>query len=214
MIYSLAGYGLLTGLAVIGSANLAEAIFELCKTGLWVSGIFTFILYISINQSTITNFSRLITIGAGAQAVIALGQYSGLMFTGIPGAGDLAGTMVNKNQLAAALSLMFPFTVYTAYRGGPLWRFVAAAAAMLSMAVIILSNTRAVWVAMFCATFATLVVFYFRTRGTPTLHGLFTRHRNKLVCIAGSLIIVLGLFSSPLLRRSGQQSVQDRVMSI
>lgn len=214
LVLALGGYVVFAAIAVIGAGNLAEAIFEFLKISLWAGAIITLIIVLSRNHTLIVHYSHLLTLVAGAQGIIALSQYSGLAFTQFPGAGDMIGTMVNKNQLAAAMCLSFPFTLYAMYRGGLFWRISGVIAAISSLAVIVLSNTRAAWMAMPLGCFAALLVLAVGVWTTRSLRASLVRHRGKLIAMVAVLIVVLGLFSSPILRHSDQQSVLDRFSSI
>ncbi len=214
LILAMCGYLLFTAVSIFQAANAAEAVFEFLKICLWAGGFFIFIFILYKNRSAITLLCRLIAIATGGLSIIALAQYSGLAFATIPGNGPLYATMANKNQLAAVLCLMFPFTLYAVFHGGTVWRIVTAAAVVLSVAVIVLSNTRAAWVAILAATPAAIIVFLVCARRTRELRGQLTAHWKKILIPAAGLVLAVVIFSSPLLRKSGQQSVPERLHSI
>ena len=214
LVVALMGYVLVNALAAAAAANKAEAIWELLKTALWAGAILTFIVVFAQHRSMITPFSRLVTLAAGVQAIIALGQYGGVAFAGIPGTGGMTGTMANRNLLASALALMFPFALYVAYRGGAVWRVLASAAVVLSLAVIVVSNTRAAWLAMLAGTLGEAVVVFGSMGKTLELRKFVKLHRTRIIIFGAAVAIIVGLFSSPLFRHTGQQSVRDRLFSI
>lgn len=214
LVLAFCGYLLFTALSITRAANLAEALFEFLKICLWAGGFFVFVFALYKNHFAVALFSRLGALAAIGLSLIALGQYSGLAFTGIPGNGTFYATMANKNQLAAALCLLFPFTLHAVWRGGKAWRLIGAVAAILSLAVIALSNTRAAWVAMTGAAFLSVMVLLICAWKPLSLRRKFTAHWKAIGMVIVMLAGVIALFSSPLVRHSGQQSVADRLQTM
>jgi hypothetical protein len=99
-------------------------------------------------------------------SLIGICQHSDLAFTGIPGHHDgIYATMSNKNLLASALFLCFPFALYGIWRLSGIWNFMSGAAALLIFTVLVITRARAVWLGMAVSAMLALPMAVFLHKG-------------------------------------------------
>jgi len=185
------------GLCVLSlsqTANIGESLFQLSKT----ITPFIFLGAISVamvrNPSLMHHISRTLTVVALLLALVGWCQYLNIAFTSLPGNIVPYGTMANKNLLASAIFLCVPFIFYTLTKTTRLWTACSCAALIVSLALIVISRTRGVWVALVAATVVTAilaVLFRKRLRDQSRAAGA-PRRGLRAAVIAVVLVAVVG----------------------
>jgi O-antigen ligase len=121
----------------------------------------------------------------------------------------VTGLMFHKNEYSTALLLMLPFIGYAIYIYRGAWKITAFVTALLILSMIILVQTRAVWVGFAIAFFiiALVYMFYARALSLPRLY------RNILsACMITGLLGIAVIFSME--KPRDPNSLLGRVRSI
>ena len=144
-------------LSLTRSVNPVEGLFEFLKSFLAVAFCYTACAILCHSDNGILRLTRAMIFTGTSLSLIGICQHSDLAFTGIPGHHDgIYATMANKNLLASALFLCFPFALYGIWRLSGIWNYMSGAAALLIFTVLVITRARAVWLGM--AVSATLVL--------------------------------------------------------
>ncbi len=209
MLIVLAGYVLTVALSLTQAGNVAEGVLETTRVALMAALVVLFAIVLSREPRAFGLLARSVTVVAAAIAVIGLCQYYEVAFEGYVRDGGLA----NRNLLASALCLMLPFMVFVNLQGGAAWRWIATVAGALSVAVVVLSNSRATWFALVVAGVATLVVWWINVRKKqPAARSRSIRRRFGVAAIFVA-VATATLFATPFVRKADQKSVLTRVAS-
>jgi hypothetical protein len=121
--------------------------------------------------------------------------------------------MGNKNLFASALFLMLPFCLYGVVRGRPLLRVAACSAVALVLVLVLLSRTRAVWLALFVSvvlTTAILLLTVYQHRLKPS-----ARMNKALGWRLGLIALsILCLVAAVVSLRGSPRSIRGLVASV
>lgn len=207
--YSLFGFLLFTALSLSSAHVPAEAVMETGKAALWVSLVVVFTMIMRRNRSAFGLFARGLTVVAVCLAAIGICQYYDVAFAGYVRSGGLA----NRNLLASALCLLLPFVLYVILHGGIIWRRFGLAAIVPAIAIVMLTNSRATWFALALATIVLIGAWLVLSRNVQISAGQLPIWKRRAVAAFLVAAITAVLFSTPILRRSDQQSVVDRAMT-
>ncbi|MEA3296906.1 MAG: O-antigen ligase family protein [candidate division Zixibacteria bacterium] len=214
LVFALGGYVLFAVVSLSQASNTAEAGFDLSRTFLTIGMFVLLTLVTGRDRSAFGVICRVISLAAIGLSLTGLLQYYNLAFTDIPGNVIPYATMANRNLLISALCMMFPFVLYIVVQGDSLWRKLAAVSGLLSMVVIVISYTRAVWIAVATATIVTLVIFIVNSgRMSVSRDQLATFRKSILIGLAimAAVIIICG---GLLVRHGEGESVLDRIASL
>ncbi len=163
------------------SINPVEGLFECLKSFLAVTFCYTVCVLLYHSENGILRLTQAMILTGTSLALIGIGQHIDLAFTGIPGYHNgIYATMVNKNLLASALFLSFPFALYGIHRLSGAWSFVSGTAALLIFMALIITRARAVWLGMVVSAVFTLLIAAFlhkkkifqNTVETPSRKGI------------------------------------------
>ncbi|MCK4461942.1 MAG: O-antigen ligase family protein [candidate division Zixibacteria bacterium] len=209
ILIALAGYGLTVALSLTQAGNVAEGVLETARVALMAALVILFAVVLSREPGAFGLLAQSLTVVAAAIAVIGLCQYYEVAFEGYVRNGGIA----NRNLLASALCLMLPFMIVVNLQGGAVWRWITTVAGTLSVAVVMLSNSRATWFALVVAGVATLVVWWINVRKKhPAAKSRSIRRRFGVAAIVVA-VATAALFATPYVRHSNQESVMSRAAS-
>jgi O-antigen ligase len=194
IVLAMLGYLVFSGISVFKSTCLSEGLFDLQKI---IVGFLFFVLVAGLLSSNGKYpgmiIKVVILVGLGL-ALIAVSQYFELGFTWIPGHHAPNATMVNKNLLASFLFLTMPFALYGVYRYKDFWRIVAACSIMLSLYVILIGQTRAVWAALALSTPLTLLALTAMKRKASAA-GILNSRRAIIIIVAVILAFLMAILT-------------------
>jgi O-antigen ligase len=146
---------LLTGLtyclwnlvALYSAINPKESVFETSRT---FANLF-FLLIVSLavykERNRVLGLCKALVVMALVQSVVGILQYYDLGFTNLPGNFKPYGLMANRNLFGSAQVLLLPFGLYTLFAGKRIWKYVSAISLIALAFSILLSQTRAAWLA-------------------------------------------------------------------
>lgn len=146
-----------SGFSMAAAFNVSEGIFVLLKM-LMVFEFFIFLSMSLINgRVRIGDLSQAATILAIVFSIVGIMQFHGLGFGWIPGNGHLYGIMAGKNLFSSALFLILPLVLYGWICSTGVWRWGAGVGIAAMLYLIIVAQTRAVWLAGVIGALAVLV---------------------------------------------------------
>jgi len=153
-------YLLVAALAFGPALNAGESLAELLKIFLALAFLAITTLLFGASPNAIAILSRTVTIAAIAAASIGLCQYFFIAFNSIPGNFLVYGTMANKNLFASFIFICSPFAIYGFLQFAGFWRSASACALALISFCVVITQTRAVWVAIAAAAALMVIVFF------------------------------------------------------
>ncbi|HBX51035.1 MAG: hypothetical protein A2275_09940 [Bacteroidetes bacterium RIFOXYA12_FULL_35_11] len=150
------------------SINFADGLFEWMK--IFLAGGFLFLLVQNMknDDALIEKISKIIVIVSGIALFTGLFQlYDILVHEGLThqSAYKMSSLYANKNIFAEIMFVSLPFTIYCGFTYRGLWKISGFLFSFFSVVLIIISLTRAVWVAAilsFVMSLPLLYFFYFR----------------------------------------------------
>ena len=190
-------YILYSAIAVTYSINTTDAIFELSKLILFLSVIFTFIVFYNNSSRLILNFTRVISLIS--LIIVFIGIYQILSIENKLELShqvmyQISSVFANKNIFSEVLLLLFPFSVYNFIYEKKIFRAIALMNIVLILFFIIILLSRASWVAFLISMFLTFLFLLVFTKKTFTF--LIKKTLNKKITwILFIFISVIIIFS-------------------
>ncbi len=174
-------------ISLIRAINHAEAIFDATRACLSLALLTALTWLVLIEDRIVMIAARTITAAALLQSAIGLMQYFNVGFTWIPGSYEPYGAIGHSHLYASYLLLSSPFSLFLYSCPNKMWRGLSAAALILSLVCIVLTTSRAVWLAAFGAACITIGLRFLFKRPDDSVSKII----KKLT--APSLIIVAAL---------------------
>lgn len=153
-------------LASFRSINPGDGLFELLKTGLFVSLYFLLLLAFRNSESNQKLLFRMITVSSLVFILIGINQFYPQFLKSIESGKALkidysiTSSLGNKNFFAELLLLMLPFSVLTLISGTRFWKVTAVVAIALTVIILLLLQTLSTWVGIAAGFMMVSVVFY------------------------------------------------------
>ncbi|MCF8369652.1 MAG: O-antigen ligase family protein [Bacteroidales bacterium] len=108
---------------------------------------------------------------------------------------EIKGLMAHKNQYSISLFLLLPFNIGAIVYFEKIWKRLAIIALVVNLTMIIILQTRAVWMALFFASIFVLVNIIIINRKKQIIK-IDSRFRKRLFIISGATIVLFfGLIS-------------------
>jgi O-antigen ligase len=203
------GYLVFSGITIFNSTCLSEGLFDLQKI------LVAFLFFVLVAGLMSVNgkypgiiIKAVILVGMGL-ALIAILQCFELGFDWLPGHHIPYATMANKNLLASFLFLTMPLALYGVYRYKDIWRIVAAGSILISLYVIIIGQTRAVWAALTLSTVLSLLLLLFMKRKAGIANILNARR----IMIAAAAVILVFLVATLTLLTADRNENQTQLFN-
>ncbi|MBW8038993.1 MAG: tetratricopeptide repeat protein [Planctomycetes bacterium] len=206
------GYLLFSLISLTKALNITEGIYEILKIMVSIVYLFLATIILSKNRNYIPILIKTIIVAATALSLIGFYEYVIFGF-GKSELYPITGTMAQRNLFSSALFLMLPFCLYSVLGFHNYWKFIGSVSIIPILTLILLNQTRSVWVGLFvsvCITTFT-IVFLFKFRKLEIPKALFLR---RILYIATALIISCVLFGYLHLKSSSRDSLADRAGSI
>lgn len=154
-------YFLFSLTSLFGAINFNEGLFELLKIGLWIT-LFIMIVQLLNNGATKAILFKTLIVSSAVLSVIGLMQLADFAFTSIPGHVIPYGTLGNRNIFIPSLLMTLPFVVHEVVASSSKkWKALAIFSLILNLFVVIASEMRTVWIALFVAMFILGVILIF-----------------------------------------------------
>jgi O-antigen ligase len=182
------------------AVNYKESFFDIVRTFIFVSFIAVSSVVFLHTETWQDKLPKFVIIAAAIALVLGAVQYFRHV---IAGTSDLlpdgrsvlylvSGLMFHKNEYSTALMLMLPFTGYGIFRFRKVWRLASILITLLILIMIVLVQTRAVWVGLAASFFsvAVIYIFYARKLGLPLVY------RNVLMGATIAGIVLIGVIFS------------------
>ncbi|MDF1545919.1 MAG: O-antigen ligase family protein [bacterium] len=159
LFVAIIGYLAIVCLSCLASFNIGESLYESGKR------ILPFVLLLLLIQSLKREPTKLpgllsltVTIAALAVGLVGIAQLYSLAFLDLPGNVIPYATMANRNLFASFLVLSLPFALITARSELRIKRGLGVVTTAVIIFTIVVSQTRAVWVALAIAGLSALVL--------------------------------------------------------
>jgi len=210
-------YLLWTILSITWAVNPSEGLFEITKTFLSLLLLLLFVTVFSRLEKAFEFLIKSILISSVIATSIGLYQY----FMNVPGLSgykqfmalyEIKGLMAHKNQYAISLFLMLPFVLSGILFLKSWWRIISGYSTLMVLVLIILIQTRSVWVALIISALA----FSFLWILTNFRIKQFVKKQTlKRVVIIGGIFLVTGVVNFIFVQKSGAGDLlKSRVGSI
>lgn len=185
------GYVVVSTLALTQAGNIAEGVFDISRTVVALAALGILSLAFVLDESLPRFVARAQTLAGTGLAIIAISQFFHLGFEGIPGNHIPYATMANKNLLSSALFLILPGMLFNWVRASGLERWLSLNSISLVGYVLLISQTRSVWLAIICS--GILTGFLALKLGGPGLFGKidFSGLRRAALPAASAAAVVL-----------------------
>lgn len=186
-------YFLLTAASLALAVNPVEGLTELFKWALLAT------LFFLMHQLLFTNdgFKTIVLQGFTLNVVMAvfIGTFQLFNLTGWgedPNAlYEVKGLMAHKNQYSISLFLLLPMVIIAGYRLSGFWKKTAWAGAGGAIIIIVILQTRAVWLALAAGMILLLVVVLFNREFIPAFTRLSSVFKTGIRIFLGVFILVV-----------------------
>lgn len=194
-------YLLVSFISLQSSINYADGIFEWLKLFLFGTSIFSIAVYFYNYKDLIELFTRSVTI---LNAIIVLiGLYQFMTVFGNANVTHsttyvVTGTFGHKNIFAEMLFLTFPFTLYNVFTGTKNWKLLAGISSALTLFLITITLTRAVWLSTVIGLFLSFPFYFFAIRSSENFSSFFKGNKkNTQIALAllVSIFISIAVYS-------------------
>jgi len=209
------GYLLFSLISLTKALNITEGIYEILKLLVSIVYVFLATIILSKNKNYISILIKTIIIAAKILSLIGLYEYFTYGF-GESGLYPITGTMAQRNQFSSALFLMLPFCLYSIFVFNNYWKALCIIPTTLILILLLLNQTRSVWLALLVSTAATIIalMLLFLFRKSKTVKEPVTYVFKMPVYIVTVLVIVGTVFGYLYLRENSTNSLGDRFNSI
>jgi O-antigen ligase len=161
------------------------------------------------SQETVLQICKMFVVVAIIQSFVGTLQFYDIAFKELPGANAKPfGLMANRNLFGSAQAFVIPFVIFILYKGSRNWRVPSIIALVGLIVSLILSQTRAAWLASLAMVLVALILVMFFSP---------TNRKKWLIGTAGFLIAVVAIGGLLLVTDSDgilRQQVKERTASL
>ena len=187
------GYLLSCLVSLLQATNLGEGLYDSAKVFMSVVFLLVSIIILGRKSTCILDLGKAVVISAMVFAIIGFHQYAVYNSVSTFRHFAMTGTMGNKNLFASALFLMLPYCLYVGLRSRGFWRLASVSATGAIVMAILLSRTRAVWLALAVSGILTTALWLLRVRRYGMrFSGDIRRRLLRGACQLLIVIVVLG----------------------
>jgi O-antigen ligase len=188
---------LLTSLiSVYISCNFADAVFEWLKIFLLGNSIFATSIYFYHHKKFIEQFISAINILNAVIVVIGLVQFL-IIFSKQnvthTATYEVTATFGHKNIFAEMLFLTFPFTLYNLFTKQGKWKWLSGISAFLTLFLITLTLTRAVWLATILGFLMSFPFYFYAISKGKNIGSQFKKYKKNILIVG---VLFLAIFAS------------------
>ncbi len=193
-------YALFTVSSILVAQNSGEAIYQASIILLYSAWLFAAMQIAT--KEILPLLLRTIAVIGCAVSFIALFQFFDLGFGFIPGGSVPFATMTTKNLLSSFLFLTLPGTLYVAIVEKKNWEMFGLVTITMSVFVLLITQTRAVWLGSSIAALVACVLFVFAKKRSNLWSKYRRNIRNSAIAVAACLIAIFVFNVAP---RTGQR---------
>jgi len=207
-------YVLVTVISITSAINISEAIFDTMRILLGINLLIIGSIIFTKYENSINIFRNAIVVCSFISCIIGLCQYYEIAFQSISGASTITSTLANKNIFTSLLCISFPFTLYGLQSSSKLWKIFNLLTAVLILFIIVISQTRASWVAFTVALILTSVIYlvWSRKHRIHTVGNEKRRLNYKPFLIVLMIIVIIA--GAGILSQNSYQKTITRAKSI
>jgi O-antigen ligase len=191
-------------ISLLNAVNLAEGLWQWLKTCLFVIFFYAASVVIANHKEGMLCLTRSVVILGILLGGMGVCQYYDLAFTRIPGHFNVYATLANKNLFASGVFLCLPFVLFGAFQFSGRWRNAGVLSLSLILFNMVITQTRAVWLAMLLSGAGVLIIKAFLMRGRSGQ----TFFQGKIT-ITVFIIIILSVVSAAALSEIKPQSLMS-----
>jgi O-antigen ligase/Tfp pilus assembly protein PilF len=183
-------------ISVYISCNFGDAVFEWLKIFLLGNSIFAISIYFYHYKKFIEQFINAINILNAVIVVIGLVQFlvifskQNVTHTATY---EVTATFGHKNIFAEMLFLTFPFTLYNLFTKRDKWKWLSGISAFLTLSLITLTLTRAVWLATVAGFFISFPFYFYALSKGKNIVSQFKKYKNNILIIG---VLCIAIFAS------------------
>ncbi len=212
IVYAQGLFVLLMAIALPQALSISEAGFDLARTALLFSLLALAGMLQPADELAEDRVIKTLLCGIGILCIITVFQWADYRTdpSTVRSLNSISGTLGNKNLLSSYLAIAFGFVVYALLNFSAAWRLLAASTAGVSIAIIVLLQSRAVWLALLAGLFVCGLAAVLTGRKTP-----FQLPRVGLAALAA--LIVAGIIAGVTLTDSSRYGVEtptSRLLSV
>ena len=136
-------------IAMSVSVNKESSYYDVARQFLNIILFWLIVQMVRKEEQQVIKICKILVVVAFIESLAGILQYYDLAFHDLPGNESLPyGFMANRNLFGSAQVLILPFVLFVIYKGSKLWKYSSALAAILVGWSVILSQTRAAWLAL------------------------------------------------------------------
>ena len=181
-------------ISVYISCNFADAVFEWLKLFLFGNTVFAISVYLYHHKKRIENFINAINILNAVLVIFGLVQFL-IIFSKQnvthTATYEVTATFGHKNIFAEMLFLTFPFTLYNLFSKQGKWKWISGISAFLTLFLITLTLTRAVWLATVVGFLITFPFYFYALSKGKKIGSQFKKYRKNIIIIGVLIIAIL-----------------------
>ncbi len=204
-------YATFNVISIFVAQNSGEAIYQASIILLY--GAWLFASMQMMTKEILPILLRTISIVGFAVSFIALFQFFDLGFGFIPGGEGPFATMTTKNLMSSFLFLTLPAMLYITIAEKKEWGIFGLLTLTTSILVILIAQTRAVWLGSAIAALVACVLFVFSTKRITLWNNYRRSIRNSAIAVGACLIAIFVFNVAP---RTGahEKSAEEKVSSL
>lgn len=181
-------------ISVYLSCNFGDAVFEWLKIFLLGNIVFALSIYFYNHNKLIEQFIHAINILNVVIVVIGLVQFLVIFskqHVTHTSTYEVTATFGHKNIFAEMLFLTFPFTLYNVFTKQGVWRWLSVSSAFLTLFLITLTLTRAVWLATVAGFFISFPFYFYALTKGKKIHSQIKLYRKNILIVGGLCLSIL-----------------------
>ena len=180
-------------ISVYISCNFGDAVFEWLKIFLLGNSIFAISVYFYDHKKFIEQFINAINILNAVIIIIGLVQFL-IIFSKQhvthTSTYEVTATFGHKNIFAEMLFLTFPFTLYNLFTKQGKWKWLSGISAFLTLFLITLTLTRAVWLATILGFLLSFPFYFYAILKGKNIGSQFKKYKKNIL-IVGVLFLAI-----------------------
>ena len=146
-------------LSLFSAVNPTAGFYDILKQLLNLLILFFVLTMIAQDETAVLKVCKVFVVVAAIQSLVGIFQFYEIAFQQLPGANAKPyGLMANRNLFGSAQALLVPFVVYVLYKASAKWKYAAIASLVILFYAIVISQTRAAWLATLVSLIVSMVL--------------------------------------------------------